>query len=218
MSSDLLTPTDTSDKLAGGAFVHLDGTLYATFSTGDFASASELVAQVAQAAEAMNHHPDIRLGWGTVSFQLSSHDAGGVTSRDLELAAKIQNLADVLGATGQPVRPTRYELAIDCANADDIRDFWRVALDYEEHEDAGEIQLVDRRGVGPTIWFQRMDPPRTDRNRLHLDVYVPTAEAQSRVEAVLQAGGDLMTAEHAPDWWVLADVEGNELCICTSER
>ncbi|MEO6505540.1 MAG: VOC family protein [Terrimesophilobacter sp.] len=218
MSSDLLAPTDTSEKLAGSAFVHLDGSLYATFATSDFASASDLVAQVAGAAEAMNHHPDISLGWGKVSFELSSHDAGGVTSRDLQLAAEIQSLADVLGATGQPVRPTRYELAIDCAKADDIREFWRVALDYEEHEDAGEIQLVDPRGVGPTIWFQHMDPPRTDRNRLHLDVYVPTVEAQGRVEAVLQAGGDLMTAEHAPDWWVLADVEGNELCICTSER
>jgi 4a-hydroxytetrahydrobiopterin dehydratase len=49
-------------------------------------------------------------------------------------------------------------------------------------------------------------------------VYVPTVEAQGRVDAVIQAGGDLMTAEHARDWWVLADVEGNELCICTSER
>ena len=60
----------------------------------------------------------------------------------------------------------------------------RVALDYEEHEDNGEIQLVDPRGVGPTIWFQHMDPPRTDRNRIHLDVYVPTIDAQGRVDAV----------------------------------
>jgi 4a-hydroxytetrahydrobiopterin dehydratase len=218
MSSDLLTPTDTADQLAGSTFVHLDGSLYATFTTRDFASANELVTQVAGAADALNHHPDISLGWGKVSFELSSHDAGGVTSRDLKLAAEIQKLADSLGAKGQQVRPTRYEMAIDCVNAEDIRDFWRVALGYEEHEDNGEIQLVDPRGVGPTIWFQHMDPPRTDRNRIHLDVYVPTVEAQGRVDAVIQAGGDLMTAEHAPDWWVLADVEGNELCICTSER
>lgn len=218
MSSDLLTPTDTAEPLAGSSFVHLDGTLYATFTTGDFASASELVAQVARAADAMNHHPEISLGWGKVSFQLSSHDAGGVTSRDVKLAAEIQKLADTLGAKGREVQPTRYEMAIDCVDADGIRDFWRVALGYEERDDGGETQLVDPRGIGPTIWFQHMDPPRTDRNRIHLDVYVPTEDAQSRVDDVIQAGGDLMTAEHAPDWWVLADVEGNELCICTSER
>ena len=114
MSSHLLTPTDTAEQLAGSTFVHLDGSLYATFTTKDFASASELVAQVARAADALNHHPDIALGWGKVSFELSSHDAGGVTSRDLKLAAEIQKLADSLGATGQQVRPTRYEMAIDC--------------------------------------------------------------------------------------------------------
>jgi 4a-hydroxytetrahydrobiopterin dehydratase len=218
MSSDLLTPTDTAERLAGSAFVHLDGTLYATFSTPDFASAAELVAEVAKAADRMNHHPDISLGYGKVSFQLSSHDAGGITERDLALAAEIQSLADDLGAQAQPVRPTRYEFAIDCSNADDIREFWRVGLDYEEHAVADEVQLADPRGQGPTVWFQHMEPPRTQRNRIHLDVYVPAADAESRVEAIIKAGGDLMTAEHAPDWWVLADVEGNELCVCTSAR
>lgn len=217
-STDLLAPAETTERLAGSAFVHLDGSLYATFSTRDFASASELVAQVATAADAMDHHPDITLGYGKVGFQLSSHDAGGVTERDLKLAEEIQRLADSLGAEGQPVRPTRYEIAIDCADADQVRDFWRVGLGYDEHATADEVQLVDPRGHGPTVWFQHMDPPRTDRNRIHLDVYVPVEDAEARVEAIMEAGGDLMTAEHAPDWWVLADVEGNELCVCTSPR
>jgi 4a-hydroxytetrahydrobiopterin dehydratase len=218
MSSDLLSPTDTEGRLAGGAFTHLDGILYATFGTVDFASATELVEKVAQAAERMNHHPDVSLGYGKVAFQLSSHDVGGVTARDLALAAEIQALADGLGAKAQPVTPTRYELAIDCSNADDIRDFWRVGLDYEEHAVADGVQLVDPRGQGPTVWFQHMEPPRTQRGRIHLDVYVPQAAAAARVDAIVGAGGDLMTDEHAPDWWVLADVEGNELCVCTSER
>jgi 4a-hydroxytetrahydrobiopterin dehydratase len=161
MSSDLLSPTDTEDRLAGGAFTHLDGTLHATFGTPDFASATELVEKVAQAAERMNHHPDVSLGYGKVAFQLSSHDAGGVTERDLALAAEIQALADGLGAHAQAVTPTRYELAIDCSNADDIRDFWRVGLDYEEHAVADGVQLVDPRGRGPKVWFQHMEPPRT---------------------------------------------------------
>jgi len=36
------------------------------------------------------------------------------------------------------------------------------------------------------------------------------------VRAIVEAGGTLLTDEHAPEWWVLADVEGNELCVCTS--
>jgi 4a-hydroxytetrahydrobiopterin dehydratase len=60
-----------------------------------------------------------------------------------------------------------------------------------------------------------MDPPRAGRGRLHLDVYVPADVAPRRVADTLAAGGRLVTEEHAPDWWVLADAEGNELCICT---
>lgn len=199
--------------------MQLRGSLHASFSTGDFVSAARLVADVGNAAEAMNHHPDIQLGYGSVSFRLSSHDAGGVTERDLQLAAQISELATAAGARVQPGTPAEYEVAIDCMDAGAIRDFWRVGLGYQEREDGdGDVSLIDPRGSGPTVWFQQMGTPRSDRNRLHLDVYVPTVEAKDRVAAIVTAGGTLMTDEHAPAWWVLADVDGNELCVCTSER
>jgi 4a-hydroxytetrahydrobiopterin dehydratase len=47
----------------------------------------------------MNHHPDVTVGYGSLTFSLSSHDAGGVTSRDVTLARRIQELADAAGAT-----------------------------------------------------------------------------------------------------------------------
>lgn len=59
-----------------------------------------------------------------------------------------------------------------------------------------------------------MAEPRTERNRIHIDVYVPREQAEHRVAAVVAAGGRLVTDEHAPSWWVLADAEGNELCVC----
>jgi 4a-hydroxytetrahydrobiopterin dehydratase len=63
-----------------------------------------------------------------------------------------------------------------------------------------------------------MDPPRTGRGRFHLDVYLPDAgAAKERLEAVLAVGGRLLSEEHAPSWWVVADPEGNELCLCTRE-
>jgi len=212
----LLAPFDTASQLEGGAFVHLDGALHASFTTADFASAIGLVDRVGEAAEAMNHHPDIRLGYGTVGFRLSSHDAGGVTARDLRLAKRIQELADSAGAAAVRVPPARYDIAIDCTDADAIREFWRVGLGYEEAAGEDGVELVDPRGLAPRVWFQHMEIARTDRNRIHLDVYVPSDEAEDRVQAVVEAGGTLLTDEHAPEWWVLADVEGNEMCICTA--
>ena len=215
-SNPLLSPTDTAAALGGSAFVHLDGSLYASYRTSDFESAAMLVARVAAAADAQGHHPDVSLGYGAVGFQLSSHDAGGVTIRDLRLAGTIQELADSLGATGELAHPARYEIAIDCVDADAIRDFWRVGLGYDEHATDDGVDLVDPNGRGPKVWFQQMDPPRTDRSRIHLDVYLPTADAEARVQEIIAAGGHLLSAEHAPGWWVLADGEGNELCVCTS--
>lgn len=212
----LLTPTDTEIAIEGSAFIHLDGSLHGTYQTADFASALRLVDEVAEVAEAMNHHPEVRLGYGTVTFRLHSHDAGGVTARDVRLARRIQELADELGAKNAHAAPARYDIAIDCSDAEAIRPFWLVGLGYKEVIAEGEIELVDPHGIGPRVWFQNMEIARTERNRIHIDVYVPTPDAESRVQSIIDVGGVLISDEHAPDWWVLADEEGNELCVCTA--
>jgi 4a-hydroxytetrahydrobiopterin dehydratase len=58
-----------------------------------FPAAIELVRQVADVAEEMNHHPDIDIRWRTVTFAVSTHSAGGVTSYDIDLAKRINALA-----------------------------------------------------------------------------------------------------------------------------
>jgi 4a-hydroxytetrahydrobiopterin dehydratase len=75
--------------------------------------------------------------------------------------------------------------------------------------------LADPAGQLPTIRFQQMDTPRIQRNRIHLDVTVAHDEAEARVEAALAAGGRLVSAAEARAFWILADVEGNEVCVCT---
>jgi 4a-hydroxytetrahydrobiopterin dehydratase len=60
-----------------------------------------------------------------------------------------------------------------------------------------------------------MDSPRPQRNRIHVDVDVPAELAQARIDAALAAGGSMLRTEEAPAFWVLADAEGNEVCICT---
>lgn len=94
----ILSPDDTADELAGTAFIHVDEHLTGAYATADFATAVRLVDAVAVVADELNHHPDIRLGWGKVEFELSSHDAGGVTIRDLDLARRIGDIAEEQGA------------------------------------------------------------------------------------------------------------------------
>ena len=60
-----------------------------------------------------------------------------------------------------------------------------------------------------------MDAPRPQRNRIHLDVTVPHDVADARVAAAIEAGGTLLSAESARAFWILADPEGNEACVCT---
>jgi 4a-hydroxytetrahydrobiopterin dehydratase len=60
-----------------------------------------------------------------------------------------------------------------------------------------------------------MDAPRKQRNRIHFDVAVSHDEAEDRIRAALAAGGVLVSDAQARAFWILADIEGNELCICT---
>ena len=214
-ADNTLHPDQTHLVLAGGDFLHLDNALYAGYRTGDFAAGVRLVDAVAAEAEALNHHPDVTLGYRNVGFVLTSHDAGGVTDRDVRLAVRIQELAAEQGAPATREAPTRTDIAIDCSVADAVRPFWRVGLGYVESGPADDIELIDPRGTGPKVWFQHMEIPRTERNRIHLDVYVPVADCDERVQDIIDAGGVLLTDAHAPDWWVLADPEGNELCVCS---
>ena len=82
-------------------------------------------------------------------------------------------------------------------------------------EPGADGPIVDPAGRGPAVWFQRMEEPRPQRNRVHFDICVPHDEAPARLEAALEAGGRLVSGTRAPSWWVLADAEGNEACITT---
>jgi len=63
------------------------------FQFSNFAEAMRFVNQVAEAAEMANHHPDIDIRYNRVLMILTSHDAGGITSRDVKMAAKIGEIA-----------------------------------------------------------------------------------------------------------------------------
>jgi len=58
----------------------------------DFADALDFVNRVGEIAERADHHPDIDIRWNTVTLRLSTHSAGGLTAKDLELARQIDDL------------------------------------------------------------------------------------------------------------------------------
>ena len=68
-------------------------TIERTFQFSNFVEAMDFVNQIAEAAEAVNHHPDIHISYNKVTLVLVSHDSGGVTQRDVKMAGKINEIA-----------------------------------------------------------------------------------------------------------------------------
>lgn len=67
--------------------------LHARFDTGTFAAGVDLVVRIGAAADAADHHPDVDLRYGHVDVRLTTHDSGGLTGRDVDLARTISALA-----------------------------------------------------------------------------------------------------------------------------
>lgn len=63
------------------------------YSFADFSAALGFVVRVGLAAEKRDHHPDIELGWGKVRVRWTTHDAGGISALDLELAETTDAIA-----------------------------------------------------------------------------------------------------------------------------
>lgn len=70
-----------------------NGKLHCDFQFRDFVEAFGFMSRVALLAESMNHHPEWSNVWSKVSIDLTTHDAGGISARDFELAGKINALA-----------------------------------------------------------------------------------------------------------------------------
>jgi len=89
----LLSGAEVSSALGGlSDWTGDPGGIQRAVEAPSFLAGIDLVAAVAQAAEAADHHPDIDIRWRTVTFRLSTHSEGGVTRRDIDLAAEIDRI------------------------------------------------------------------------------------------------------------------------------
>lgn len=80
--------------LSGGALAwqRRDGVLVKVHRSRDFAGSMTYVGEVAALAESAGHHPDITIRWNEVTLTLWTHSVGGITERDLRLAADIDGI------------------------------------------------------------------------------------------------------------------------------
>ena len=193
----------------------------ARFRTGDFATGLALVDRIGAAAEGAGHHPDIALTYPEVIVTLSSHDVGGITSRDLDLARTISGFAAEAGVAADVAGLTQVEPGLDTATGERLAPFYAALLGGKVGEHG---EPVDPSGQVPGLWFQGPTEPSDDdpalpdqdhEQRWHFDVWVPEDEGERRVQAALDAGGRLVSDRFAPSYWVLEDAEGNRHCVCT---
>lgn len=88
--------------------------------------------------------------------------------------------------------------------------FWRAVLGYAELDDDN---VVDPLGHGSTVWLQDLDPSKSLRHAMDVDVSVAREQAEQRVAAALAAGGRVVDDSEAPRAWILADRAGNRVCV-----
>jgi 4a-hydroxytetrahydrobiopterin dehydratase len=197
-------------------WVLLANSLQTRIRSGDFATGLALVNAIGRAAEEMNHHPDLDLRYPHLNVRLASHDENGVTARDVRLARMISALVADAGLTQSGRGVSELELGLDTPALARVLPFWGAVLAMEPHRGpgAGDDDLRDPAGTLPSIWFQEsgIEEPR---QRWHPDVWVDPAEVQPRIDAAVAAGGTLVSDAEAPSFWVLADPEGNRVCLCT---
>ncbi len=220
-----LTRTAASEAVQEAGWRYLLGTLCASVPVGSLARAQEVaLAAIAAAGQDADGHLRIDLRPDRVELSVQTRALDAVTGRDTQLAHRITAAVTGLGlqltgqtSAGAPRPVQMLELAIDALDIAAIRPFWKAVLAYtDEPTGSGpEDALVDPAGQLPAIWFQQMDAPRPQRNRIHFDITVAHDEADARIAAAVAAGGRLVDDSAARSFWILADAEGNEVCVCT---
>ncbi|MFJ5831449.1 VOC family protein [Streptomyces sp. NPDC093089] len=186
----------------------------AYFRTGTFAAGAEFVRVISEIPAVADHHPDVDVRQEGVFVRLIrvTDDYYGLTEQHVELARQISAVARTLDVTADPSAVQTVQVTVDALAAPGVVAFWRALLGYQDRANSAE-DLIDPHRRGAPFYFQQMDAPRPQRNRVHVDVWVPYDQAEARIAAALAAGGRLVNDTDAPSNWVLADPEGNEACI-----
>ena len=107
-------------------------------------------------------------------------------------------------------------MVLDCEDLDVSARFWIAVLGYVDSGGGATYRaLLPSGGSGPELLLQRVAEQKETKNRVHLDLR--TRDLDSEVRRIEQLGAHRMTSEpiveHGWRWHVLADPDGNELCV-----
>jgi 4a-hydroxytetrahydrobiopterin dehydratase len=225
MSDEVLSRRAVSEAVGDAGWRYVLAALRTQVRVPTLARAAEVAAHLAASAgDDADERLRMDLRDDRLLLTIQTRRAARFTAREVALAREISSAVTGLGLCTEPVTGSgrsvqAVEIAIDALDIAAVRPFWKAVLGYtgEAGKDGPTDALVDPHGQAPAVWFQQMDAPRPQRNRIHLDVSVPHDQARDRIAAALAAGGRLVSDAHAPAFWVLADPEGNEACVTTWE-
>jgi 4a-hydroxytetrahydrobiopterin dehydratase len=188
---------------------------YAFFRTRSFAESVRLVQDIARLVPGgVEPDVDIRGDGVTVLLRVFKTEAYGLTHADLKLARDISTAAADMGLTAEPTALQSLLIIPGATDRGAILPFWRAVLAYDPRPDSPDQDLVDPHDRGAPFWFENMDEPRSDGSgTVHLVVWVPWDEAESRVAAGIAAGGRVIRHNVEERFWTLADPAGNEVDI-----
>lgn len=178
--------------------------LHTRFLIDAYADGVRFVAAVGDACQ--DAVPELRLSASFVD----------VATRDADLAGRISAIAAEQGLTADPTAVAQLEIGLDTADLVELGPFWAAVLTGSTDGFTGN-DIVDPTGRVANLWFQGTTPHETPRQRFHLDLWLPPEVVPGRIEVALAAGGKVVYDEEAPAFIVLADPQGNKVCLCTSE-
>lgn len=189
--------------------------LHARYLVPDLSAGAAFAAAVADAAEAVGHHPDLRMTRGVVDVSLCTREDGlWVTDKDVGLARTISEIARQQGLASEPSAVTQLEIALDTADEDGVAPFWSALLTGSPDNKIYD-SVFDPAGRVPSLWFQGTGEHETPRQRWHFDLWLAPEAAEVRIAAAVAAGGSVVDNSEAPSFTVLADPDGNRVCVCT---
>jgi 4a-hydroxytetrahydrobiopterin dehydratase len=178
------------------------------FRTGSLSEGLKVADAIDRLSRASSRGPDVDLRVNGITVRLKVNEKGELEEDDVALAGAISAATRELEIPVDLEGVQSYQIAIDALDIPAVMPFWETVLGYVR---IGDV-LIDPHSQGPAFWFQQMDAPRPQRNRIHIDLYLPEDQARARVDAALTAGGRTNQA-NAPEWWTLADPEGNEVDV-----
>jgi 4a-hydroxytetrahydrobiopterin dehydratase len=223
-------PTETMEPITFREFLETEGLedwratsdgALAFYRIASFSEGVEFLQAISETIKADGRKPDVDIRDGGVTIRLITvtDTHYGLMRADVDLARIISGVAREQGLTADPSAIQSILIVPGAQNIAEVVPFWQAILGYQRRPDSPDEDLVDPHGRGPAFWFEQMEQPRShEGGAIHLGIWVPYEQAESRVQAALAAGGHMVRDDYAPAWWTLADAAGNEADIATPKQ